>query len=256
MAITPLNKWALWIGILAGLVAIITFFGSKDFKCTVASLFGFESSFCIQRYINVNFIVQTKEREPIPGATVTFIFKGAPESRTTDSNGYVKNNIPLREDVEIIISKEGYITLPKTLNLDPQRDDKPVVYQLEKKSGSPPSSPEQSTSITPNQSPSVPSSPEENSNFRASIKLEKDVFEEGEPIRVEYSGLPGRYRDWITLIDDSKPDKESGQFFYINKSGSVEFDGMPPGKYEIRAVYNYKRGNYNKVIGRRSITVK
>lgn len=265
MATRPLDKWTLRLAIPASLVAIITlvtYFGGKDFKCSVASLFGFESSLCVQQpsYINVNFIVQTKELKPIPGAKVVFVFKGAPEPRYTDINGYVKNNIPFREYVEVTISKEGYQPLPITLNLYPKRDDTPFTYQLEKESSSlPPSpspSPSKSNLPTPNQISSTSSSPEGNSRFRAIIKLDKDVFEEGEPIRVEYSGLPGRYRDWITLIDASKPDKAYGQRFYINKSGLVEFDGMSPGEYEIRAVYNYKSGNYNRVIGRHSLTVK
>ncbi len=265
MAANRIKKWALWSGIFASLVTIIAFFISKDFRCSVSSLLGLESSICTQRYINVDFIVQTKEREPIPGATVTFIFKGAPENRITDSNGYVKNNIPLRENVEIIITKEGYITLPTTLNLDPQRDDKPVVYQLKKKSdqsSSPPSQPNSLTGkgISPNEPKPIPSAiitTEPNPTPSAIITVAKEVFAEGEPIRVEFSGLPGRYKDWITLVEASKADKNYGKYIYVKKSGSVVFDGMPPGEYEIRAMYQYQPSRqYNKVIGRRSITVK
>jgi hypothetical protein len=175
------NKWAFIWGIPATLAAITTVFGfvaSKDFRCSIVGLLGISSDSCIQKpdLAKVNFIVQTKERNPIEGASVTFIF-AAPEVRITDSQGYVQNKIPLRENVDVIISKKGYKTLTQTINLDIRRDDKPVVYQLEnlEETSTQPSLPSQPFN------PSTPSAVE--------TPVESPILSNSQPVEIQEFSL-------------------------------------------------------------------
>ena len=61
--------------------------------------------------------------KPIEQVEVRFIFNGAPAPRYTDSNGYVSVQIPKREDIEVILSKDGFQTKRQIMNLqaDPNR---------------------------------------------------------------------------------------------------------------------------------------
>jgi hypothetical protein len=65
----------------------------------------------------VKFIVVGKDKQPIEGAKIQFISDGAPEIRLTNTDGYVRIKIPSREDINIILSKEGFETIDKIINL-------------------------------------------------------------------------------------------------------------------------------------------
>lgn len=80
--------------------------------------------------IQVEFVVQTEQKQPIEGAKIQFIFDGAPEPRLTDSNGYVRVEIPQRYDIDVVITKEGFKTLSQTMNLKADTN-RTRVYQLE-----------------------------------------------------------------------------------------------------------------------------
>jgi hypothetical protein len=94
---------------------------------------------------------------------------------------------------------------------------------------------------------------------KAIINTKKTIYAEGEPIQVDYSGFPGKYQDLITLVNSSVSEKQWNQGEVrrnISTKGEITYDGFPPGNYEIRAYYNYKEGNYYKLIGRHPIEVK
>lgn len=103
-----------------------------------------------------------------------------------------------------------------------------------------------------------PSSVNGNVTFKAVIETEKQVYTVGEPIQIKYSGMPAQYSDFIVLVDALKAEDDFSSYSSINTKtdGTYTFDSLPPGNYEIRAYYNYRPGNYYKLIGRRSIAIK
>ena len=78
--------------------------------------------------LNVDIIVLSDEAtsKPIENAEIRFISKGSPEVRRTDTNGFTQIDIPVRQDIEITISKEGFKQSRYTLSLsnDPNRTRK------------------------------------------------------------------------------------------------------------------------------------
>lgn len=67
---------------------------------------------------SVRFILLDSSGNPISWARVQFIFDGAPEPRYTDDLGYVSISIPRREEVRVIIQKEGFKTIRREINLN------------------------------------------------------------------------------------------------------------------------------------------
>ena len=76
--------------------------------------------------------------------------------------------------------------------------------------------------------------------LNAIVKTAKDVYNEQEEITVTFSGLPGNSKDWITLIKPNAPAREYGNWKYTKgkESGSLTFDGMRAGDYEVRVFFN------------------
>ena len=60
--------------------------------------------------------MQGEDKQPIEGVEVRFKFSGAPESRSTNSDGYVDISIPARDDIDIVLTKEGFETIDRTIN--------------------------------------------------------------------------------------------------------------------------------------------
>ena len=58
--------------------------------------------------IDINFVIRDSENNPLEGVEVSFQGTGAVETRRTDSNGYVGLNLPERQDIEIVMRKEGF----------------------------------------------------------------------------------------------------------------------------------------------------
>lgn len=80
--------------------------------------------------INITILVESKiDSSPIKDAVITFTFKGAPEVRMTDTNGFAQIDIPVRQDIIITIAKEGFEKARFTVNPnnDPNRNK---TYQL------------------------------------------------------------------------------------------------------------------------------
>jgi uncharacterized protein YjbI with pentapeptide repeats len=96
--------------------------------------------------MEVDFIVQTEKNKPIEGAKIQFIFDGAPEPRWTDSNGYVRVEIPQRDDIDIVITKDKFKTRSQTVNLEAD-SNRTRVYQLESEISA--SRDEETTTISP-----------------------------------------------------------------------------------------------------------
>jgi hypothetical protein len=86
--------------------------------------------------LNVDIVVLSEEAtsKPIENAEIRFISKGSPEVRKTDTNGFTQIDIPVRQDIQITISKEGFKQSRYTLNLnnDPNRT-KTYYLQPQKK---------------------------------------------------------------------------------------------------------------------------
>lgn len=69
----------------------------------------------------------------------------------------------------------------------------------------------------------------------------KPVYAAQEPILVEFSRLPGNAQDWITLVAAAQPDNQYGEYFFTQgkSAGQMNFNGLPPGSYEVRLYYNW-----------------
>lgn len=86
----------------------------------------------------------------------------------------------------------------------------------------------------------------------------KNVYLPGEPITVAYRGVPGTGGDWVTLVSTGTPADEHGQWLYIEEgssSGTLSFDGLSPGRYEVRLYLNWPAGGYN-VVARQPFSVE
>lgn len=76
--------------------------------------------------------------------------------------------------------------------------------------------------------------------FAQSVNLTKSVYAPGERIVVNFSGFSGNAKDWISIAQPGSADDKYIVWEYINgnRSGSVSFNGLPYGNYEIRGYYN------------------
>lgn len=77
-------------------------------------------------------------------------------------------------------------------------------------------------------------------SFAQSVSLTKSVYAPGERIVVNFSGFSGNAKDWISIAQPGSADDKYIVWEYINgnRSGSVSFNGLPYGNYEIRGYYN------------------
>ena len=81
----------------------------------------------------------------------------------------------------------------------------------------------------------------------AQVKTDKDIYSAGETIRAKFFNAPGNQRDWICIVAAGSPDNDAGDYKYMPNGvseGVLTFDAPPPGKYEVRAFYNYNRNGY------------
>lgn len=79
------------------------------------------------------------------------------------------------------------------------------------------------------------------------VNTDKDSYNSGEMIRVNFSSSPGNAGDWICIVPAGSPDTEAGDYKYMPRGlsqGVLTFDPRSPGKYEVRAYYNYSRNGY------------
>jgi len=74
------------------------------------------------------------------------------------------------------------------------------------------------------------------------IWTDKDIYNQGEVIRVNFTNAPGNYNDWICIVPADSPDTDGGNWKYIPsgmRKGVFIFNPPSPGEYEVRAYYNY-----------------
>lgn len=78
------------------------------------------------------------------------------------------------------------------------------------------------------------------------VSTTKPVYRPQEEIEVQYGGMPGLDRDWITLVEKEAPENRYRQWFYTQgkANGSLRFNGLAPGEYEVRAYFDWPRGGY------------
>jgi len=79
------------------------------------------------------------------------------------------------------------------------------------------------------------------------VSTDKGIYNQGEPIRVHFSYAPGYNSDWICIVPAGSPDTEPGDYKYMPmgvRQGAFMFAPRPPGHYEVRAYYNYRRNGY------------
>ena len=79
------------------------------------------------------------------------------------------------------------------------------------------------------------------------VRTDKDIYNQGEMIRVNFSNSPGNDRDWICIVPAGSPDTDGGDYKYMPRGlglGLLIFNPRSPGKYEVRAYYNYRRNGY------------
>lgn len=79
------------------------------------------------------------------------------------------------------------------------------------------------------------------------VHTDKDIYDQGEVIKVKFTNAPGNSRDWICIVPVGSPDTEGGDYKYTPKGlseGILIFDRRSPGKYEVRAYYNYSRNGF------------
>lgn len=148
------SRWGFIVAsIIIPVAAIVVGLTNKEIKC----FFRLDEEACRANYTEVDLIVQTEQFAPLENVQVSFITKGAPEVRRTDSNGYTRLRVPSRGDVEVILSKKDFETLRQIINLG-NDSNRTRTYQLKKvASSSPPDADPSPKPSTPEQiSPSPP----------------------------------------------------------------------------------------------------
>jgi hypothetical protein len=96
-----------------------------------------------------------------------------------------------------------------------------------------------------------------NAETSPQVNTDKNIYNYGETIKVNFLNAPGDGSDWICIAPIGSPDTESGNYKYMPKGlvqGFLIFDPPPPGKYEVRAYYNYSHKGY-MVSARHSFSV-
>ena len=89
------------------------------------------------------------------------------------------------------------------------------------------------------------------------VRTDKDIYNQGEPIRVYFTNAPGNDSDWICIVPVGYPDTDAGDYKYMPRGlsqGFLLFSPRSPGVHEVRAYYNYRRNGY-VVSGRYAFSV-
>jgi hypothetical protein len=89
------------------------------------------------------------------------------------------------------------------------------------------------------------------------VRTDKNIYHPGEIIKVHFLNSPGIDSDWICIVPAGSPDTDGGDYKYMPRGsgqGSLIFNPRSPGKYEVRAYYNYRRNGY-VVSGRYAFSV-
>lgn len=80
------------------------------------------------------------------------------------------------------------------------------------------------------------------------IKTDKDTYDSSETIKIYFSNATGKESDWICVSPIGSPDKQIGDYKSMplgEEKGVLTFDSLPPGKYEARAFFNFRKTGYS-----------
>lgn len=111
--------WAKFLAIFMSAVMLTLGVSNREaLLSTVTGLDGAVVKSVATDTVEVEFLVYSEDgNDPIDRAKVQFIFDGAPEPRLTNSDGFVKIEVPRRDDINVVIKKEGFKDLTRTINL-------------------------------------------------------------------------------------------------------------------------------------------
>ena len=82
----------------------------------------------------------------------------------------------------------------------------------------------------------------------ATVRTERPTYGANERITLIWSGFPGAtLTDWITIAPVGTPDDKYGEWTYLDgrQGGTVSFNPVPVGSYEVRGYFNWTTGGYN-----------
>jgi len=82
-----------------------------------------------------------------------------------------------------------------------------------------------------------------------SVRTLKDVYRANERIQVQFNNLPGNKTDWITIRPAEAPDNSYDElrweYTYGREKGTMTFEPLPTGEYEVRLYFDWKNtGSY------------
>ncbi len=79
------------------------------------------------------------------------------------------------------------------------------------------------------------------------VRTEKRAYAPSESIVVFYHAFPGFGRDWVTIVPVGTRADRYAQTVYTGGSsdGSLRFNGLSAGEYEVRGYFNWPKGGYN-----------
>ncbi|WP_353932387.1 hypothetical protein WJM97_07345 [Okeanomitos corallinicola TIOX110] len=144
------TKWSFILGTGIAMATLVSTITIPEFRCFL----GLQSELCPakDKLVNIKLIIETEQSQPLEGVKVYFINNnGAPEIKNTNSDGYVDIRIPSTEAINIKLSKPGFETLNRTINLgiEPETTKQ---YKLKQTINLP-------TEPTDNQTPDKPDTP-------------------------------------------------------------------------------------------------
>lgn len=77
---------------------------------------------------------------------------------------------------------------------------------------------------------------------QAKAEAERQIYRQGEPITLRYSGLPGNAEDLIAVVPQGTPDDVLGanwhSYTYGNRAGWFMLYDLPAGAYEVRSYFD------------------
>jgi hypothetical protein len=93
-----------------------------------------------------------------------------------------------------------------------------------------------------------PAAPVVVGNSSRLISTDKRVYKKGEPVKVNYFGMPGGAMDWTNVAKADDGTDEWGNWEYTSgANGSRVVKNLKPGEYEARAYFNNSTSLEDKV---------
>jgi hypothetical protein len=78
------------------------------------------------------------------------------------------------------------------------------------------------------------------------LRARKPVYLTDEDIEVTFGGFGAPGADWITIVEASSPTNTYAEWHYTEGTdGSLRFEGLMPGSYQVRAYFDWPKGGYD-----------